>query len=122
MLESRDTRHTCFLIDRTLGLDPGSLPSALSAWELAQVTTILLTHQHYTTFRTHLDVYRLPEILAAVHGHLLNCSVYPDLTEPLISDLFGGPAPSNRTPDARIGAPLPGVRPPSPRLPDRGDR
>ena len=99
MLESRDTRHTCFLIDRILGLDAGSLASALSAQEQAQVTTILLTHQHYDHVQDiptlglstlnepgSIDVYSLPETLAAVHGHLLNGSVYPDLTEPLNSD------------------------------------
>ena len=99
MLESRDTRHTCFLIDRVLGLDAGSLASALSVPEQAEVKTVLLTHQHYDHIQDlptlglstlnepgSIDVYSLPETLAAVHDHLLNGSVYPDLTEPLTAD------------------------------------
>ena len=99
MLESRDTRHTCFLIDEVLGLDGGSLASAFSVPEQAQVKTVLLTHQHYDHIQDiptlglsnfdepgSIDVYSLPETLVAVHGHLLNGSVYPDLTEPLVSD------------------------------------
>ena len=99
MLESRDTRHTCFLIDRVLGLDAGSLASALSVPEQAEIKTVLLTHQHYDHIQDlptlglstlnepgSIDVYSLPETLAAVHDHLLNGSVYPDLTEPLTAD------------------------------------
>ena len=99
MLESRDTRHTCFLIDQVLGLDAGSLASALSVPEQARVKTVLLTHQHYDHIQDiptlglstlnepgSIDVYSLPETLAAVHSHLLNGSVYPDLTQPLVSD------------------------------------
>jgi len=78
MLESPDTRHTCFLISRILGLDAGSQASALSAQEQAHVTTILLTHQHYDHIQEipalglstlnepgSIDVYSLPETLAA---------------------------------------------------------
>lgn len=95
-LESRDTRHTCFLIDRVLGLDAGSISSALTVREQTQVKSVLLTHQHYDHIQDiptlglstldesgSIDIYSLPETLAAVRTHLLNGSVYPDLTEPL---------------------------------------
>ncbi len=95
-LESRDTRHTCFLIDRVLGLDAGSISSALSVPEQCQVESVLLTHQHYDHIQDiptlglstlheprSIDVYSLPETLAAIRTHLLNGSLYPDLTEPL---------------------------------------
>ena len=92
-LESRDTRHTCFLIDGVLGLDAGSLASALTASEQTQVAAVLLTHQHFDHIRDiptlglatldppkAIDVYGLPETLEAIHEHLLNWSIYPDLT------------------------------------------
>ena len=50
-LESLDTRHTCFLIDGVLGVDAGSLASALSPTEQAQVLAVLLTHQHFDHIR-----------------------------------------------------------------------
>ena len=99
MLESRDTRHTCFLIDQVIGLDAGSLASALSVPEQTKVTAVLLTHQHYDHIQDlptlglstlnepgSIDVYSLPQTLAAVRDHLLNGSVYPDLTKPLSTD------------------------------------
>ena len=95
-LESLDTRHTCFLIDGVLGVDAGSLASALSPIEQAQVLAVLLTHQHFDHIRDiptlglctlndpkSIDVYSLPETLEAVHSHLLNWDMYPDLTEKL---------------------------------------
>jgi len=95
-LESRETRHTCFLIDGVLGLDAGSLASALNATEQAQVLAILLTHRHFDHSRDiptlglallddprSIVVYALPETLATIHAHLLNGEIYPDLTQPL---------------------------------------
>ena len=92
-LESRDTRHTCFLIDGALGLDAGSLASALSVEEQGQVSAVLLTHQHFDHIQDiptlglatldlpkPIDVYGLPETLEAIREHLLNWSIYPDLT------------------------------------------
>ena len=33
MLESRDTRHTCFLIDNIMALDAGSLAASSALWD-----------------------------------------------------------------------------------------
>ena len=51
MLESRDTRHTCFLIDNVMALDAGSLASALTVSEQAKVAAVLLTHRHFDHIR-----------------------------------------------------------------------
>ena len=101
MLESRDTRHTCFLIDSAMAVDAGSLASALTASEQAQVGVLLLTHGHFDHIRDlptlglatldipkAIDVYGLPETLDAIHEHLLNWSIYPDLT----GEMNGQPA------------------------------
>ncbi|MFQ6027137.1 MAG: MBL fold metallo-hydrolase [Dehalococcoidia bacterium] len=98
-IETRTTRNTCFLIDGVLGLDAGSLSSALSLTEQAQVAALLLTHRHLDHTRDipalglatldvprTIDAYSLPETLDAVHDHLLNWDIYPDLTEPLNSE------------------------------------
>jgi len=100
-LASKDTQHTCLLIDGTLGLDSGSLASALSLEEQLRIEAVLLTHRHFDHIqgiptlgvatldqpRT-IDVYSLQGTLDAVHEHLLNGDVYPDMTQPLNS----GPA------------------------------
>ena len=95
-LESRDARHTCFLVDGVLGLDAGSLASALSSSEQAEVRALLLTHHHFDHTRDiptlglatlddarPIDVYGLAETLEGVHTHLLDGDVYPDLTQGL---------------------------------------
>ena len=95
-LETRETRHTCLLIDGVLGLDAGSLVSALTPAELSKVRAVLLTHQHFDHIRdvpslglatldesAHIDVYGLPETLDSVRSHLMDGVVYPDLTEGL---------------------------------------
>ena len=97
--ESRHARHTCFLIDGVLGLDAGSLASSLSVAEQGDIQAVLLTHQHFDHVRdlptlglTTLDdgktigLYGLPETQDAVHRHLLNWELYPDLTESLGSE------------------------------------
>ena len=96
MLESRDTRHTCFLMDGVMALDAGSLASALTASEQAKVEAVLLTHRHFDHIQDlptlgvatldrpgAIDVYGLPETLDAIHKHILNGDMYPDLTEEL---------------------------------------
>ena len=94
--ESRHAKHTCFLIDGVLGLDAGSLASSLSAAEQGRVQAVLLTHQHFDHIRDlptlglsrvgdgkTIGLYGLAETNDAVHRHLLNWELYPDLTESL---------------------------------------
>jgi len=95
-LESRTTRHTCFLIDGTLAVDAGGLTGALSLEEQADIRAVLLTHEHLDHSRDlptlglatlddprQIDVYGLPETLEGVRAHLMDGRVYPDLTKKL---------------------------------------
>ena len=90
------TRHTCFLIDGVLGLDMGSLASALSPIEQGQILAVLLTHRHFDHIRDlpslalmtlddprPIDVYSLSETLEGVLAHLINGDIYPDFTKKL---------------------------------------
>lgn len=94
--ESRHARHTCFLVDGVLALDAGSIASSLGADEQGTIQSILLTHQHFDHVRDlptlglttlgdgkTIDLYGLAETHDAVHRHLLNWDLYPDLTETL---------------------------------------
>ena len=95
-LESRGTRHTCLLIDGVLAIDAGSVASALTWEEQRRVAALLLTHRHFDHLRdiptvglatlgepTPVELYGLPETLDALHTHILNGDVYPDLTQGL---------------------------------------
>jgi len=98
-LESRDTRHTCFLVDEELAVDAGSLASALTEAEQRRLRAVLLSHRHFDHVRDLptlglatleepgvIDVYSLPATLEAVRTHLLNWDLYPDFTRPLAPD------------------------------------
>lgn len=93
-LEGHGTRHTCFLIDDILALDAGSLTSALTPCEQAQISAVLVSHSHFDHVRdiptlglatllepgcTH--IYGLPETLSAIHENFLNWQIYPDFTQ-----------------------------------------
>ena len=93
-LEGHRTRHTCFLIDGVLALDAGSLTSALTPSEQAQVSAVLVSHSHFDHIRDIptlglstlsepgcTSVYGLPETLSAIHDNLLNWQIYPDFTQ-----------------------------------------
>ena len=95
-LESRETRHTCFLVDGVLALDAGSLASALTPDEQRRVRAVLLTHLHFDHTRDiptmglatlyeyeRIDLYSLPVTLEAVHKHLIDGTFYPDFTRSL---------------------------------------
>ena len=100
-LESRDTRHTCFLIDGVLGVDAGSLAAALPIEEQAKIEAILISHKHFDHIRDlptlglatlggeyPIHLYSLQETLNEIHTHLFNEEIWPDLTRPL-----AGPPP-----------------------------
>ena len=93
-LEGQNTRHTCFLIDDVLALDAGSLTSALTPCEQAQVSTVLVSHSHFDHIRdiptlglstlwepACINIFGLPETLSAIHDNFLNWQIYPDFTE-----------------------------------------
>jgi phosphoribosyl 1,2-cyclic phosphodiesterase len=95
-IETRDTRHTCFLIDGTVAVDAGSLASALTSREIDGVRHVLLTHEHFdhvrdlptialaTMDRTEpLALSGLRATLDSVHHHLMDGTIYPDLSKPL---------------------------------------
>ncbi len=95
-LESKTSRHTCFLIDGHLAIDAGSLASALSPADQQRVRAILLTHHHFDHMRdvptmalatledpTPIDVYGLAPTLDGVRRHLIDGDTYPDFSKPL---------------------------------------
>lgn len=95
-LESNETRHTCLLVDGVLGLDAGSLVSALDFSEQSLIKALLITHRHFDHTRDiptlglarqgdqeSIDVYSLGETLESVHDHLIDGDVYPDFTRGL---------------------------------------
>lgn len=98
-LETRSTRHTCYLIDGVLAVDAGSLVTGLSTPELEGIQALLLTHHHFDHTRdvptlglvrrdaaAALAVYGLAETLEGTRRHLMDGEVYPDFTEPLNED------------------------------------
>ena len=100
-LESRYTRHTCFLVDEVLGVDAGSLATALPLEKQAQIEAILISHKHFDHIRDlptlglatlggdrPIHLYSLPETLDEIQTHLFNDEIWPDLTRPL-----AGPPP-----------------------------
>lgn len=92
-LESRTTRHACLLVDGVLGIDAGSLASALSLAEQRDVRAVLLTHRHFDHVRDlptlglatlddqrAIEVFGLDDTLRSVRAHLMDGEVYPDMT------------------------------------------
>ena len=93
-LESRHTKHTCFLVDGVLAVDAGSLASTLSAEEQAGIEAVLLTHRHFDHVRDlptlalatmessgTISVYGLPETIDEVAPRLVDGVLYPDFTK-----------------------------------------
>lgn len=95
-LEDKESRHTCFLVDGVLGIDAGSLASALTPGEQRKVRALLLTHEHFDHTRDlptlglatldaprAIEVFALRETLESVRAHLMDDRVYPNLTKRL---------------------------------------
>lgn len=93
-LESRHTKHTCFLVDGVLAVDAGSLVSTLSAEEQAGIEAVLLTHRHFDHVRDlptlalatmessgPISVYGLHETIDEVAPRLVDGVLYPDFTK-----------------------------------------
>ncbi len=98
-LESRQTKHTCFLIDGVMAIDAGSLASTLSADEQAGIGAVLLTHRHFDHVRDlptialatmessgPISVYGLPETIDEVAPRLVDGVLYPDFTKRMTQD------------------------------------
>ena len=100
-LESRYSRHTCFLIDDVLGLDAGSLCTALPMEKQANIEAILISHKHFDHIRDlptlglttlgsdrPIHLFSLPETLEDIKTNFFNNEIWPDLTAPI-----AGPPP-----------------------------
>ncbi|MBI4202348.1 MAG: hypothetical protein HY532_04435 [Chloroflexi bacterium] len=98
-IESNQTRHTCFLIDGVLAIDAGSLVGALTPQEHRQVAAVLVTHAHLDHCRDiptlglstlgaphTIHIYALAQTLESIQAHLMDGSIYPDMTKGLNSD------------------------------------
>ena len=75
ILESKDTKSICLLIDGKLAIDAGGLTGSLSFHEQAKIEAVLLTHQHWDhvrdvislavynqTIGDDIDVYSIPDV------------------------------------------------------------
>ena len=95
-LETKETHHTCFLVDGVMAIDAGSLASTLGADEQHRISTVLLTHLHFDHVRdlptlglatidepTAVDVFAEQRTLDSIRAHLLDGDIYPDLTRGL---------------------------------------
>ena len=95
-IETRDSRHTCFLADGRLAIDAGSLASGLTGGEIHQLEAVLLTHSHFDHVRDipsiglamlhqerPVEIWGLEETLGAIQRHLLNGTIYPNFVERL---------------------------------------
>lgn len=113
-LESRYSRHTCFLIDDVLAVDAGSLCTALPLEKQANIETVLISHKHFDHIRDlptlglatlgsdrPIQLFSLQETLDEIQSHLFNDEIWPDLTRPL-----AGPPPRFQFRPLEAGRPI----------------
>ncbi len=92
--ETAKTRLSSILIDGDVVLDAGAITSTLSAEEQNRIKAVLITHRHYdhirdlptlalTGFETGatIPVYAAAETIDALHGNLLDGTMYPNFAE-----------------------------------------
>jgi len=84
-----------FLVDRFTVIDAGTLSTSLNLNELTQIRHVLLSHIHFDHIKglpfladtvfgkipAPIEIHSLDEILAGLHRHLLNDTVWPDFTK-----------------------------------------
>lgn len=88
---SRDSRYTCFLIDGVLGVDAGSIASALTFAEQRKIEAVLLSHGHYDHIRElpalafnsvlsdkAIRIYGTKETLELFSSRFSDGKIYPD--------------------------------------------
>jgi len=93
-IESRDTGHSCLVIDGTLAIDAGALTSSLSFIDQRALKALLLTHRHFDHIRDmpslamnlylsggSIDVYCTQEVYEDLTNYLLDGRLYPDFRE-----------------------------------------
>jgi ribonuclease BN (tRNA processing enzyme) len=95
-LQTKDTHHTCLLVDDVLAVDAGSLASTTSIDEQTRLEAIMLTHLHFDHSRdlptVGLATRDAPDALRvwaeaptrkSVLTHLMDGEIYPDLSRSL---------------------------------------
>jgi len=84
-----------FLVGRSVVIDAGTLSTSMSLDELTQIRHVLLSHIHFDHIKglpfladtvfgkipAPIEIHSLEEILAGLHNHLLNDTVWPDFTK-----------------------------------------
>ncbi len=89
--ESVNTKLVSFLIDEDLAVDAGSLASALTFAEQANIRAILLSHAHYDHIKeiptfafnntAHITrIFSTLQVLDVLSSHLFDGLIYPDFT------------------------------------------
>ena len=91
-----ELRTMCLRVDNDLLIDAGSGAGDLSLTQIIAVNTVFLTHSHLdhcgflplladaaANFRdTPLNIYALPETIAAIKRNILNGEIWPDYSAP----------------------------------------
>lgn len=88
-------KTTSFLIDETLLLDAGTGIETLPLESMLRIRGVLITHAHidhicglplmlatiYDRHQQPIDLYALPEVVAALRTHIFNWTIWPDYTQ-----------------------------------------
>lgn len=89
--ESREFRFISFLVDARLAIDAGGLTSSLTLDEQLALDAVLITHRHYDHIKDlpmlahnlwetkSIDIYAIPDTIAALRKHIFNDVVWPNV-------------------------------------------